>query len=334
MQAAVLHETGNLTVDEVPTPQCGRKEVLIKVEAATICRTDLKMYRHGQRDLVLPRILGHEVVGTVFEVGREVVGVFEGDRIQVAPAFSCGRCRFCMKGGFNCCENISIPGFSYDGGFSEYMLLPESAILSGSLNPIPCSLPFEEAALAEPVACCINGVERVGIEFGDTVLIVGGGPIGNIFYQLCGIAGASRVLLVEIFPERVEFIQRHELNVVDSIESVQEEFDILIPACPDPDALIKGIKKVRKHGKVLAFSGLSASDPAILDPNIIHYNELLMAGAYGCTPWQNREALTLMASRRLDLRYLLTDQISLGEILDGLRLVEEKRGMKVVIRNV
>jgi len=332
MKAAVLRGIGDLEIEDVNQPSCNAREVLLKVEAATICRTDLKMYRQGQRDLVLPRILGHEVAATIVEVGREATGVLEGDRIQVAPGFACGRCWFCVRGRFNLCENISILGFGYDGGFSEYVLLPEAAIFSGSLNPIPDSLSFEEAALAEPVACCINGLEIVKVGFGDTVLIIGGGPIGNIFYHLSQIAGASRVRVVEILPERLEFMQRHGIDAVDSIESVQEEVDILIPASSDPDALIEGIKKVKRHGKVIAFSGLSMHDPRLLDPNIIHYNELTMAGAYGCTTWQNRQALELMASGRLDLRYLLTDRVPLEKILDGLRMVDAKHGMKVVVK--
>ncbi|OFV67206.1 MAG: alcohol dehydrogenase GroES domain-containing protein [Candidatus Syntrophoarchaeum caldarius] len=334
MRAAVLHGIGNLEIEDVDTPTCGAREVLLRVGAATICRTDLKMYTQGQRDLVLPRILGHEVAGTVVEVGREVTEVLEGERIQVAPGFACGRCWYCVQGRSNLCENISILGFSYDGGFSEYVLLPEAAISSGSLNPIPDPLSFEEAALAEPVACCINGLEMAKIGFDETILIVGGGPIGNIFYHLSQIAGASKVHIVEILPERREFMRRYQIDALDSIESVQDEVDILIPACSDPDALIKGIKKVKRRGKVIAFSGLSVDDPQLLDPNIIHYNELTMVGAYGCTTWQNREALTLMASRKLDLRYLLTDQIPIEKILDGLRMVDAKEGMKVVVKNI
>ncbi|RJS71634.1 MAG: alcohol dehydrogenase [Candidatus Syntrophoarchaeum sp. WYZ-LMO15] len=332
MKAAVLRQIGDLRVEEVDTPQCGRGEVLIRVESCGICRTDLKMYREGQRDLRLPRILGHEVTGTVVEVGHEVRGVFEGDRIQVAPGFSCGRCRFCLQGMFNICDNISILGFDHDGGFSDYLLLPEEAVRSGCLNPIPSNLSFNEATLAEPVACCINGLERAGVNVGDTALIIGGGVIGNIFYHLLRLTGASRVFVVETSPNRREFMRKNRIEALESVESVQEGVDILIPACSDPSALIEGMKMVKKRGKVILFSGLSPSPhPMVLDPNLIHYNELLLTGAYGCTQLQNRKALWLMAEGGLDLGYLITDRVPLHRILDGLRMVEERRGMKVVV---
>ncbi|RJS69510.1 alcohol dehydrogenase, partial [Methanophagales archaeon] len=167
MKAAVLGGIEDLKIVDIDIPACNPGDILIKVESCAICKTDVKMFHAGHRDLELPRVLGHEVAGTIVEVGKEVAEEFKvGDRVQVAPGLPCGSCPFCIRGIPNMCDKMKIIGFHHDGGFAEYMLVPANGVHNGCVNKIPPSLSFEEASLAEPIACCINALKRCRVEPG------------------------------------------------------------------------------------------------------------------------------------------------------------------------
>jgi L-iditol 2-dehydrogenase len=176
--------------------------MILKVEACSICSTDVKMRKRGQRDLVYPRILGHEISGVVYE--RDGAGPEVGERVQIFPGVFCGSCPSCRRGAINMCEEIRIFGFNLDGGFADYLLVPKDSVRNGGVSPIPDGVKLEEAALAEPLACCINAQKLVGVTEGDSVLIFGAEPAGILHTMLACERGASTVSMAEPLEVRVD----------------------------------------------------------------------------------------------------------------------------------
>ena len=348
MKAAVLRGKEDLKIENIDIPSCSHADILIKVESCAICKTDVKMFHAGHRDLKLPRVLGHEVAGTIVEVGKEVAEEFKvGDRVQVAPGFPCGSCPFCISGIPNMCDNMKIIGFHHDGGFAEYMLVPANGVKSGCVNKTPPSLSFEEASLAEPIACCVNALKLCHVELGDVVAIFGAGPIGHLCAQLARLFGASEIIIIENSPQRIKFAEKNHLADViidscdigsDPVEAIREEtnssgVDVVIPACSAPEVPVQGIKMLNKRGRIVFFSGLPYGHENVsLDHNQIHYKEIQIFGAYGCTSKQNREAVRMLSAGRINVKYLITHRISLDELITGFEMVDMHNAMEVVVK--
>ncbi len=350
MKAAVLRGKEDLKIENIDIPSCNHADISIKVESCAICKTDVKMFHAGHRDLELPRVLGHEVAGTIVEVGKEVAEEFKvGDRVQVAPGLPCGSCPFCISGIPNMCDKMKIIGFHHDGGFAEYMLVPANGVQNGCVNTIPPSLSFEEASLAEPIACCINALKLCRVEPGDAVAIFGAGPIGHLCAQLARLFGASKIVVIENSSQRTEFAEKNHLADViidssdigsDPMEAIREEtdsnsngVDVVIPACSAPEVPVQGIKMLNNRGRIVFFSGLPYGHEYIsLDHNQIHYKEIQIFGAYGCTSKQNREAVRMLSTGRLNVKYLITHRISLDELITGFEMVDSHNAMEVVVK--
>jgi L-iditol 2-dehydrogenase len=290
MKAAVLQAPHKLVLENLPDIKCPVKGLLIKVKACSICVTDVKMLNYGHKSLIYPRILGHEVVGVVEETDNNSFKV--GDRVQIAPGLSCGECIFCQRDADNQCQHIKILGFSYNGGFAEYIAISPKGVKS--VNRIPENISFEEASLAEPLACCINGQNRVDVKHGDAVLIFGAGPLGCLHAMLARLRGASCIIIAEQLMSRIKiarqtradvFINTSKENVKKKIEKITEGrgVDVILLACLDVpvyqlfDILAPG-------GRICMFSGFSPDKEQVpLNLNDIHYHEFHIAGAYGCT---------------------------------------------------
>lgn len=343
MKAAVLKETGHLDIEEMVVPRCQDGEVLVKVGACAICKTDTKMYHFGHRDLRLPRVLGHEIAGIVAHVGKGITGFQPGDRVQVAPGIPCGNCLFCLKGICNMCESMSIIGFHCDGGFAEYIVVPASGVRNACLTRIPDRLSLEEAALAEPIACCINAQELCKVEPGDVVVVFGAGPIGHLHTQVSRLLGAAQVILVERDPRRIAFAESSSVDIVldstksDPIEGVLNRTEgkganVVLCSCSAPDVPLQGINMLAKRGRISFFSGLPHGHENIcLNHNLIHYKEIQIFGAYGCTSEQNSKAITMLARGGIKVDWLITHRISLDGIADGFKLVDDHTAMEVVV---
>jgi L-iditol 2-dehydrogenase len=227
MKAAVLEKPGKLAIRELPDPSCPPGGVVVKVLAANVCSTDLHMWKKGHPALRYPRILGHEIAGVVAEVSNEERRYKVGNKVQVYPGIGCGTCEYCRRGSENLCPSIQIMGFSLDGGFAQYLALPKSAVENGCLNIIPSSLSLLEAAMAEPLACCLNGLEKVDLKKDETVLILGAGPIGCLCAMASSLLGAGKVILVEQDPSRRTLSQQATADTVldstkvDVVEAVK-----------------------------------------------------------------------------------------------------------------
>jgi len=346
MRAAILKAPECLVVEEVSTPKCPPGGLLVKTRVCSICTTDVKMFYHGQKDLVYPRILGHEFTGIVVENQSYNTKFKIGTRVQVAPGVSCGECIYCRRRADNQCEHIRIIGFNYDGGFAEFLAIPPQSVRSGAVNIIPDELSFEEAALTEPLACCLNGQELAGVTDGDTVLIFGAGPIGCLHAMLARARGAIHVLIAECLQNRIKMAASTKadriINVCngndETIRKVVEEetegrgVDVILLACPESTTAYPLLELLAPRGRICLFSGLPPENALIhLNANSIHYRDISIVGSYGCTAAQNSVALKLIASGEVKVDWLITKRISLDQIHEGIKYAAQREGLKAIV---
>ena len=342
MKAAILKAPGHLILDEVATPLCPDGGLVVKTQACSICSTDVKMFQHGHRAANYPRILGHEVTGVVVE-SRTPVDMFQaGDRVQVFPGICCGHCPACRRGIDNQCEHISIIGFNHDGGFAEFLLVPPQSVAGNGVNLIPEGASYEEAALTEPLASCLNGQQLADVTEGDTVLILGAGPIGLLHAMLARVRGASRILVAECLPTRLSMagladidrkidITRESIDAIVKEETNGRGIDAILIACSE--VMVSSLPELlAPRGRLCLFSGLPPETAQIpLDTNLIHYKELTIVGAYGSTAAHNSAALKLIASGKVPVTWLITKRLPLGKIHEGMEYVANREGLKAVI---
>lgn len=345
MNAAVMKAIGEMAIEHVPEPQVGPGELLIEVKACAICGSDVRTFWHGSAHVTPPRILGHEVAGVIKAVGPGLSGYSPGEAVTVAPAIGCGICEYCRAGATNMCPDLETIGFEFDGGFAEAMVVPAKAVRQGHVNSIPEGLSFEEAALAEPLACCINGQQFLGIGIGQDVAVIGAGVIGLFHTELALLKGASRVFLIDVVPERLEYAKVFGDRVfpidggkVDPVREVLSQtkgrgVDVAIVACPVGTAQNQALEMAARRGRVSLFGGLpQGKSTGHLDSNLIHYKELGVFGAHASTASQNRLALKLIAEGKINARRYITHTYPLSKIVEGMQAVREGKALKVIIQ--
>lgn len=334
MKAAVLTAPGMLSIEDIPRPQCGPGEILVKIESAAICGTDRRTLRHGHPRVKYPRILGHENSGVVAEVGPGC-SLAVGTRVAVAAVIPCRKCRYCREGWYTVCERQETIGYECDGGFAEYLLVPESAVAAGLVNPLPDGVGFNEGALAEPLACAMNGQDIIGIRPGDTVVILGAGAMGCIHAMLSKGRGASRVAMVDPQAERLESAVRFGADTIYTAlpEDMVGRADVAVVACSSPEAQGEALRSVRRRGRVSLFAGLSAQEQSgCFDTRLVHYSELSVFGASGSTPEQNRLALRLMAEGAVQVGALVTSTYPLDMANEAFAVSALGSQLKVVVK--
>jgi L-iditol 2-dehydrogenase len=299
------------------------------------------MIAKGHRALVYPRILGHEMAGVVVESGAREFKA--GDRVQVAPGLRCRNCRQCRRGADNQCENREIFGFTTDGGFAEYIPIPLKGPVVGSLSLLPESVSYDVATLGEPIACCMNAQDKLGTKPGDTVLIIGAGPLGLLHSYVARVKGAENILVSEIQISRRksamptwadQTIDPANTDLFQTVMDATNEkgVDTIIFACSQTGMDEKFIKLLAPGGRISVFSGMPPQVAQIqLDLNVIHYNEIKISGAYGCTAYQNTEAIKLIASGQLPLGELITNRVALDNIEKGFEHTQANKALKSIL---
>ena len=297
MRALILHGPEDLRLEDVPTPVPGDGDVLLQVEVALTDGTDLKAYRRGHPVLLgeLPSPFGHEVCGIDVATGRRVV---------VANSAPCGACNACRRGQETLCETL-FP--LLNGAYAELLLVPER-IASKNLLPVPPGLQPELAALSEPLACCLHGIEVAGVEDGQTVAIVGLGPIGLMLCACVADAGA-RPVGVGSREERRALAPSFGAVLADA-----DGADIVIEAAGTIETWERALSLVRPGGTVLAFGGLPRDTRVAVDPYRIHYDEVRLVGSFHHTPRHFRAALAFLASGAYPYEDLVTHQVGLEEV--------------------
>jgi L-iditol 2-dehydrogenase len=351
MKAAVLKAPSLLELDDLPDPECPKGGTLIKVLACAVCGTDVKMLQQGHRDLAYPRILGHEIVGRIAEIDSDC-GLKEGDICQIWPGIACGICGPCLREADNRCRNMKIMGFNCDGGFAEYMALPKQS-LSRGMNSVPANTDPALASLAEPLACCINGQELAMVSKGDAVLIYGAGPIGALHALLAELNGARSIIIAEKLPLRIREIEKHtharvidqsidhSIDQSDNLESmIQNEtggegVDVILTATPEVKVDGKLLRLLAPGGRISIFSGPQPGNyEEQIDLRLMHYHELMIVGAYGCSSRQNRLALNLLTSGNIRADWVITKKTTLADIKDAFSHSFNRSGLKSVVCGV
>lgn len=345
MKAAILEKIEDLKFVELDKPEPARGEILVRVKACAICGTDIKIYHHGHKMIQFPRVTGHEVSGIIEKLGEGVGGYKTGDRVAVAAAIPCGECHYCRNDMQGMCDNLTAMGYHYNGGFEEYMAVPEVAVRNECVNYIPENVSFEEASIAEPLACCINGQELSGVKKGDVVVVIGSGPIGSFHIELARAKGASKTMLADISKERLGtargvckpdvLINSLKENLVELVKSETggRGAEVVITACSSGKAQEQALEIVAKRGNVNFFGGLPKDNPCIrFNSNILHYGEVFVVGTHGSAPKHNRMALDMMGKGNIKAKNYITAQLPLAKLLDGIKMVENAEGLKTIIR--
>lgn len=344
MKAALFSGPGDLRVIDVEQPTPNQNQLLIRVKSCATCGTDAKIFKHGHPRLNPPQIIGHEIAGEIVEVGSDVQGFSKGDRVQVIAAIPCGDCWLCLSGRMTICENQLSMGYQFAGGFAEYMVIPESVIKVNGVNLIPNGVSFDEAAVTEPLACVLNSQKIVGMNKGDTVLVMGAGPIGCLHVRLARALGATKVFLADINGDRLKLSAEKvnpdaaiDMSSEDLGERIKELTDgrgpsVIITAAPSAAAQELAIALVAPGGRVSFFGGLPKDAPIInCDSNIVHYKEVTLFGANGSSPQQNKEALSMIADGKVEVSDLITHRESLQNVQNAIDAVLSGKAIKVVV---
>jgi L-iditol 2-dehydrogenase len=344
MKAVVFHAPGDVRVEDVPEPVCGRDEVLVKVDACAVCGSDLKAAVSGNARIKPPRVMGHEFTGLIIGKGPDAAGGHAaGDRVVMATSISCGGCYYCRRGLGNLCVELAPMGFSYHGGMAEFVRIPARALENGHLVTTPPDIPAELAALAEPVSCAVNSVARCGVEAGDTVLVVGHGPLGIMNACVARACGAAKIIIAGRNKNRLRQCgQFHFDRLVNPAEedlkrAVMEETgglgaDVVIVAAPDAAPQEQAPELARKRGRVMLFASLPVGKNILrMDSRLIHYNELQILGASDSTPEHVKTAVEILASGRFPFDKLITHRLPLDGIHTAFDLMRSGEALRVVL---
>ena len=342
MQAGVLKDVNDVSYMTVADPLLETGDLLIRVKAATVCGTDIRILR-GKKiaGIRYPSILGHEFAGEVEDNGGNPQ-YRKGQAVCVCPQFACGHCERCIRGAENLCRNVTAMGYEIDGAFAEFVRIPAKGVATGNVFFVPEGLTFEQAALAEPLACVMNGQERVGVNLGEVVAVLGAGPIGILHIKLARRAGARRIIVSEPNPLRREAALKAGADV--AVDPVAEDLfgrmltesggfgaDVVIVAIGVPSLANDAIRLARQRGRISLFAGFAKGAQAQLDVNAIHYNELVVTGSSGLGRLQFERALNMIASGHLEVDSLLTHRFGLRDIRKALETAEHGSAIKVAI---
>ena len=345
MKAALFQGPGDLHVIDVDSPSAAPDELKIRVESCATCGTDAKIFGHGHPRLNPPQIIGHEIAGEIIEVGKDTSGYSVGDRVQIIAAVPCEECWACTAGKQGICINQISMGYQYPGGFAEEMIVPAAVLKANGVNIIPGDLSFDEASVTEPLACALNAQRLIHVGDGDTVLVMGAGPIGCLHVRLARALGATKVMLADLNGGRLHLSadvvkpdRAIDMSSEDLAAIVLEETDgigpsVIITAAPAGVAQEQAIAMAAPGGRVSFFGGLPKDKPLItVDSNVVHYKELILAGANGSSPAQNAEALALIASGKVPVADLITHRLPLSQVEDAIHAVTSGEAIKVVIK--
>jgi len=342
MKAAVLKGIRNFDIENISYPETGTKEILIRVKVCSICGSDLRTFNHGNDRVKFPAVIGHEMSGEIVELGKDVKNFNVGDRVCVGADIPSMEDEWSKKGMPNLSDINYAIGYQFQGGYAEYCLLNELTVKYGPFAKIPDHISYEEASLTEPLACCINGLERIFLEPGMSVLVIGAGPIGILLSRAAKAFGAGLVVVADSNQGRVLGAKSLGLKSFNSKNiDLQKKtnnltkgkgFNAVITACSVPEVQEISINLVSKRGVINFFGGLPVQSRGInFDSNIIHYKEAYITGSHGSNPRQFNLALQMIASGQINVKDLISHRFDLTEIKKAFETAEKKDGLKVSI---
>jgi L-iditol 2-dehydrogenase len=323
MKAAVLHGREDIRIEQVPVPEAAPGELIVRVGAALTCGTDLKVFRRGYhaRMIVPPALFGHELAGTVVEAGEGVTDFAFGDRVVALNSAPCGKCYFCGRGQENLCDDLLFN----NGAYAEFIRIPARIVAKNTLH-VPAHVPLEHAALTEPLACAVHGFTDTHPHSGDTVAIIGGGPLGLMMLHVAALAGCEVIAIVK-HDGQVEAARQlgatHVVQTASIRTAIRETraltpnnrgVDIAIEAVGVPEAWQEAVELVRKGGTVNFFGGCATGTHVTLDTNHLHYSNITLRATFHHTPAICREALNLIAGGRFQAAAFITGHAHLYEL--------------------
>ena len=371
MRAAVFYSPNNISIEErnSASPSCSNegKEILVRMNACAVCGYDVNVYRNGHTKVRAPVVLGHEICGELMESPNIPIthtdpnentyklDLLEGTRVVLSPVVPCLNCMYCDSGQYNLCTQLGEIGSSIDGGFAEFVRIPNNTLKIGGLIPLPNSLTNEESTLIEPLACCLNGFKRINSFSNDvmerkTFVILGDGPIGLIHLQLARYLYGARTIVVGRVKHRLQsaknmgadFVIELEENKDSPTSVIKEVLDLTdgkgasvsIIATPNPDAFEVAAGIASKNSIINIFAGMPRHPSFQLDPNWVHYNQIALIGSFSATPKLIRESIELAAEKRgINLSTIISHRCKLDEIYKALEITEELLGLRVVINS-
>lgn len=340
MRAAVFYAPMDVRLEDVDVPSLGPGEVLVRVEAALTCGTDVKTYKRGHPTIIqrTPSFFGHEWAGVVVEVGKGVTGFSPGMRVTAANTAPCNRCYFCKIDRHSLCRNLIY----LNGAYAQYIAVPER-IVQQNMYTIPDDLEFSSAALLEPLACAVHGADRTEIHLGDTVVIIGAGPIGLMFLQLVKLRGA-RVIVCDLSPFRLGVARQLGADVVlnpgevsDIVQAARDVTegglgaDVVVEAIGLPETWEQAVEMVRAGGFVNLFGGCRSGTRFSIDTARIHYDEVRVTGVYHHTPRHVRIARDLLARHQVNAGALISGKVPLERVVDALTMPDDAKIKLAVI---
>lgn len=340
MMAAVLYGKENLRIEPVAVPEIGPRDILVQVKAALTCGTDVKVFRRGYhaRMIVPPALFGHELAGNIVAVGSEVSKFRVGQRVVAANSAPCLKCFFCRKGSENLCEDLLFN----NGAYAEYIRIP-SRIVEHNTYEIPPHIAYQDAALAEPLACVIRGLEETRVRPGDTVAVIGQGPIGLMFTRLAKVYGAK---VIAIGRRRTQLVRAQRMGAdelicgaeVDDLPRVVKDMtggygvDVAIEAVGNPETWQMAVKLVRRGGTVNFFGGCPNDSRIELDTSLLHYSEITCTASFHHTPAHIQKALEIVTRGEISASDFVNGEEPLSNLLEVMRHLMSHNGhMKTAI---
>jgi L-iditol 2-dehydrogenase len=345
MKAAFLIGPKNIVVRETPAPELAPDGLILKTEACGVCGSDLRRWREGPPAGVAHLVQGHELAGTVLRCGPAVSRFKAGDRVAVAPDIHCGECYYCRRGWFNLCANLKLLGITpgLDGGFAEQVALTGEMLRHGIVHLMPEGLGFLEGGFAETLSSVIASQAKSAIGLGETVVVMGAGPIGCLHIVVAQARGAT-VIVVEPNPVRRQGALKFAPTAVldptglDVVAEVKRRTDgvgadAVICANPVASTQTQAVQMTRRAGHIVLFGGLPKADPMThLDGNLIHYGEQRVIGAFSYHPSYHEEALRLLARKVVDAAQFITHTRPLSQVAEAFELAQSGDALKVMVQ--
>ncbi len=339
MKAVVFYGPNDLRYEEVPTPRPERGELLVRIDAALTCGTDVKTVRRGHPVMIprVPTVFGHELAGTVVAAGEGARGFQEGDRVVAANSAPCGQCPLCRAGRSNLCEDLLF----VNGAYGEYIALPPRLVEKNVVR-LAQGTPAARAAFAEPLACALLGVERGRIESGQTVAVFGHGPVGCLIAMVAA-ARKARVLLLGKRGWRLDRVRKLGVaeavdvldlpNVADGVRQLTggRGADVAVDATGRPEVWEQAMAAAGKGGTVVFFGGCPPGTTVRLDTRRAHYEELTLVGAFHHTPEAIRRAIELLESEMVVPDGLITHRTGLPSVREALELMSRGQALKILV---
>ena len=344
MIGAFYTQGQGLSFSEIPVPEIGSDEVLVRVRAAAICGTDIKIARGGHSKLAPGQqiVLGHEFAGEVEKAGSGVKTLVPGMRVGFVPNWGCGCCPACIRGMANLCPEFSAVGINTSGAHAPYVRIPAVAIAQGNVVELDANVPWDEAALAEPLSCVLNAQKAVQVAPGESVIVYGAGPMGMLHVLMARALGAAVVIVVDQNPKRLA--KAVELGADYTIDNSREAVparlkeilrgrgvDVAVIAVPVRELAQEALGLLATFGRLCLFAGLRGDVTVALDSNAIHYRNLIVTGTTGGSAVDYHAALALINSRRVDVRPVITHRFAFARVEEAYKVAQAAEGLKVIM---